>query len=80
MISGSTQAKCKQCNCRILWHVDSMPSMDAEFIFTCENCLYKKDHDCVDEFTEVNGTYAIVGRKIFKRDKKKYEQGVDKNK
>jgi hypothetical protein len=64
-ISGVVPAKCRECNCKIIWHVDSMPSADAEFLFTCNKCLNKENHDCFDELMEIDGYSVIVGKKEF---------------
>ena len=66
-ISGSVEAKCKECKCRFSWHLDNFPFIDAEIIGTCDKCFEKIDHDCVDELTlDENDMFSIVGRKEFK--------------
>lgn len=65
-ISGSVVAKCKECNCVISWHIDSMPFVDSEITGTCSKCINKESHNCYDEFdlTE-NNIFKKVGRKEF---------------
>ena len=62
-ISGVIEAKCKNCKCRYVWHIDNHPFVGSEIIGTCSDCLNRKDHDCYDEFQGETGEF--IGRKKF---------------
>jgi len=71
-ISGWLEAKCKECKCRFSWYIDSnWPFVDSEIIGTCDKCLNKLSHDCIDELTINNNVPINVGRKEFQEIKKK---------
>ena len=72
-ISGCIQAKCTECKCRLVWHMDNKPVIGSEIIGRCSDCLEEKDHDCVDEFQGEHG--EVIGRKVFIKNKSKgYEK------
>ena len=65
-ISGSVEAKCKECKCRFTQHLDNWLFIDEEVTGTCDNCFNKISHDCVDELTlDSNECFEVVGRKEF---------------
>ena len=60
-MSGWTVAKCKECNCVFDWTLDNFPFVDSEIIGTCDKCLNKETHECVNETQD----FAKVGIKTF---------------
>lgn len=72
-ISGWVEAKCAKCACRFSWYLnEDRPFVDAIFIGTCDNCLWKKDHECVDE-------YVTNVHKHLEKDLRKPKKKMDIN-
>jgi hypothetical protein len=70
-IGGWITAKCKECNCRFNYYVQSWLFTDMEIFGTCDNCMKKVSHDCIDEIAislgeEIKG----FGRKEFADERK----------
>ena len=65
-MSQFIEAKCKECQCRFVTHIDHALLYNASIIGVCENCSDMKSHDCIDEFQEdENHCYLKVGRREF---------------
>jgi len=52
-------AKCRECSCVFLWHLENAPFVDSEIVGTCSKCLQGEKHTCVDENTipTITGIY-----------------------
>lgn len=72
MITGGLETKCKECNCRFSWYIDTpLPFIDSEIIGTCDQCLTKKTHNCFDEYMiNQDGQPIKVGKKEFHKKEK----------
>lgn len=65
VISGSIIAKCKECNCVFTWTTKNMPFIDSEFIGTCDYCIRKEEHVCIDETLN----FREMEKKVFKEER-----------
>ena len=55
---GVCRARCKVCTCVFLWHSNNWPFADVELVGTCESCVSKVAHECVNECEVVENKVA----------------------
>lgn len=57
-ISGWIKARCKVCKCVFTWYQSiGLPFVDSEIIGTCDKCIVKENHDCINEYDEKLGRW-----------------------